>query len=94
MSKTQLHICTFEERFIPDAEALAARLRAHGLNVSVNLTSKKVGDQIVWADKHKIPFIIVIGEEEAKTGTFKLKNLATKTEIQAGENSIADIVKK
>jgi histidyl-tRNA synthetase len=52
-------------------------LRAKGTAVSVNLTAKKVGDQIGWADKHRIPKVIVVGEEEAKTGKFKIKTLTT-----------------
>lgn len=76
-SATEIHICTLEERFIPDAEALAAKLRAKGTAVSVNLTAKKIGDQIGWADKHHIPKVIVVGEEEIKTGKFKVKTLAT-----------------
>jgi histidyl-tRNA synthetase len=72
-----IHICTLEERFIGDAQALAAKLREKGLNISVNLTKKKIGDQIGWADKHHIPEVIVIGENEAKSGKFKVKTLAT-----------------
>jgi histidyl-tRNA synthetase len=80
-SSTEIHICTLDEKFIPDAEALAAKLRAKGTAVSVNLTAKKIGDQIGWADKHRIPKIIVIGEEEVKTGKYKLKTLDTGEEI-------------
>jgi histidyl-tRNA synthetase len=76
-SATEIHICTLEERFIPDAEALAAKLRSKGKNVSVNLTAKKIGDQIGWADKHRISKVIVIGENETKTGKYKVKTLAT-----------------
>ncbi len=76
-SSAEIHICTLDEKFIPDAEALAAKLRAKGTHVSVNLTAKKIGDQIGWADKHHIPKIIVIGEEEAKTKNYKVKTLAT-----------------
>jgi histidyl-tRNA synthetase len=76
-SATEIHICTLDERFIPNAKALATKLRAKGTAVSVNLTAKKVGDQIGWADKHRIPKVIVVGEEEAKTGKFKIKTLTT-----------------
>jgi histidyl-tRNA synthetase len=76
-SATEIHICTLEEKFIPNAEELAAKLRAKGTNISVNLTTKKIGDQIGWADKHHIPKVIVIGEEEIKTGKYKVKTLST-----------------
>ena len=76
-SATEIHICTLDERFIPNAETLAAKLRAKGMAISVNLTAKKIGDQISWADKHRIPKIIAIGEEEVKTEKYKVKTLTT-----------------
>lgn len=79
-SKTDIHVCTIEESLIPRARELAAVLRAKGMNVSVNLTSKKIGDQIAWADKHRIPKVIVVGEEEAAAGKYKIKELATGAE--------------
>ena len=81
-SSTEIHICTLDEKFIPNAEELAAKLRAKGMNVSVNLTSRKIGDQIGWADKHHVPKIIVVGEEEVKTGKYKVKTLATGEEVE------------
>ncbi|MDE2188161.1 MAG: histidine--tRNA ligase [Patescibacteria group bacterium] len=74
-STTDIHICTLDSEFITEAEKLAAKLRAEGKNVSVNLTDKKIGDQIAYADKHGIAAVIVIGEEEVKTGKFKVKDL-------------------
>ena len=84
-SATEIHICTLDERFISNAEVLAAKLRIEGMTISINLTAKKIGDQIGWADKHRIPKIIVIGENEAKTGKYKVKTLATGEEKDLAE---------
>ena len=60
-------------------------MRIEGMTISINLTAKKIGDQIGWADKHRIPKIIVIGENEAKTGKYKVKTLATGEEKDLAE---------
>ncbi len=59
---------------------VADTLRADGLAVAVDLSGKKVGDQIKAADRERIPFILVIGEEEIKTGRYKLKELSSGAE--------------
>ncbi|MDE1975062.1 MAG: histidine--tRNA ligase [Patescibacteria group bacterium] len=79
-SRTDIHVCTTSSELVAKAEELATKLRAKGMNVSVNLTSKKIGDQIAWADKRGIPKVVVVGEEEAKTGKYKAKELATGAE--------------
>lgn len=90
--KTNLYICTLKKEYQEFANELAQTLRAGGINVAVNLTDKKVGDQIKSASKQKIPYVICIGEDEIKTGQFKLKNLETGEEKTVTEDKIADLL--
>lgn len=60
------------------AEKLAVKLRASGKRVDVILTDKKLGDKLKYADK-VAEFGVVVGEDEVKTGKYKLKN------FQSGE---------
>ncbi len=92
-SKTALYICTLAPEFQDYANDLAQKLRADGINVAVNLMEKKVGDQIKSADKQKIPYIICIGENEVKTGEFKLKNLNSGDEKTVTEETLAKELK-
>jgi histidyl-tRNA synthetase len=66
-------------------------LRAGGLNVAVDLSGRKLGDQIKTADKKGIAHVLVIGENELKTGKLTLKNLDTGKEQKL---SPAAIIKK
>jgi len=68
-------ICIVGEQNTPYALEVAQSLRAKGRRVAVDLSGKKVGDQITKADKRGIPEVIVIGDEETKTGKLKVKNL-------------------
>ncbi len=90
---TDLYICTLEPQYREYANELAQKLREAGINVAINLTNKKIGDQIKSADKQKIPNIICLGENEVKTGDFKLKNLASGEEKSVTEDSIAKELK-
>lgn len=92
--KTDLYICTLTKEFQGYADKLAQSLREKGLNVAVNLTGKKIGDQIKNADKMKIPYIICIGENEMKSGEFKLKNLKTGMEEVVKKDTVVKAIKK
>lgn len=70
-------ICVMNAESMNFAQEVAQKLRAKNLKVSIDFSGRKIGDQIKNADKMKIPEVIVIGEEEVKTGKFKIKNLAS-----------------
>jgi histidyl-tRNA synthetase len=91
-SKTDLYICTLNKEYQEYSNELAQKLRETGLNVAINLTDKKVGEQIKSADKQKISFIICIGEDEIKTGEFKLKNLKTGEEKITTEDNLTSLI--
>lgn len=76
-NKTTLYICTVDESAKNEAMTLANKLREKGINTAIDLSGKKLGDQIKLADKHKIPFVLVLGEDEIKSGVYKVKNLST-----------------
>ena len=72
------------------AQKPIADLRSAGLNVAAGLSGKKLGDQIKVADKKAIPFVLIIGENELKTGDYALKNLKTG---QQTVGSLAELVR-
>ena len=91
-STTDLMLCTLSPDNIPFAQGLATRLRVQGLNVSVDIGERKIDKQIKTADKQSIPFVICIGDEEEKTGKFKLKELKTGDEEELSEDQIKNII--
>lgn len=90
---TDLYIAVLDEKFFVETELLANKLRGEGLSVALDFTLRKVGDQIKTADKQKIPFVIVIGEEEIKSKKYKVKNLASGVETLVSEKEILACVK-
>lgn len=89
----QLYVCHLEG-FLEDANKLAHDIREQGINVEVDLTERKVSAQVKTADKEKIPFVVVVGEEEVKTGKFKVKSLKDSLEQTVAKEDIPGIIKK
>lgn len=77
LNTAQIYLCLMNKEVSDYAQELAQELRVKGIRVSIDYSYRKIGDQIKNADKNQIPNIICIGEEEVKTGNFKIKNLKT-----------------
>lgn len=89
----QLYICHLEG-YLDEANKLALDLRKQGVNVAVDLTDRKVSSQLKTADKEVIPYIVVVGEEEVKSGKFKVKSLKESKELEVSREGIMDFIKK
>jgi histidyl-tRNA synthetase len=75
------------------AQKPLAELREMGVNIAVDFSGRKIGDQLKSASKHGIIYAIVIGETELTDGTYSLKNLLTGTEEKHSLSRIVSIVK-
>lgn len=76
-----------EERFcLP----LLHKLRNEGINAEIYPEAAKMKKQMTYADKKKIPFVALIGENEMKEGIVGLKNMITgeQTNIKIEELSV------
>jgi histidyl-tRNA synthetase len=62
---------------VPDALRLAAELRSNGLRVEVYPEPDKIGKQFKYAASRSVPFVTVVGDEEAAQGLVTVKNLAS-----------------
>ena len=60
-----------------DGLALAASLRAAGLRVDVYPEPDKLGKQFKYAASRGIPFVVVVGDDEAARGDVTVKNMNT-----------------
>ncbi len=56
---------------------LATKLRNVGINTEIYLNDKKLKAKFKYADKLEIPYVIVIGEDEIKSGEITLKDMKT-----------------
>ena len=77
---THAYIAVTAPEFAPEAQKLAGTLRREGVNVAVDFGEKKLGDQIKTASKHKIPWFVVLGQDELTTNRFTVRNLESGAE--------------
>lgn len=83
-----LFIGTPSQSDVAAAQRFADSLRESGVNVLVHVSGKNLGDQIKEAVRRGIPYFLAYGEEEARTGTVRLKTLATGEEVVLEANSV------
>ncbi len=76
------------------AQNSLAELRQSGLNLAVDLTGRKLGDQLKTAGKKGIDHVLIIGEIELETGLFTLKNLQTGDEQKLSVAKVTESLKE
>ncbi len=79
-STTDLFICVVPETNIEEVYKIAQNLRENSVRVAVDISGKKLPDQLKSLDKRKIPFVMTVGEEEIKNQTFTVRNTKTREE--------------
>ncbi len=90
---TRLAILPTSLELSPQIGEMATALRMNGVSVAIDWSEKKIGDMIKNADKLKIPYVIVVGEDEIKSGQYKVKNLKTGEEKEVSLEKIKECVK-
>lgn len=75
------------------SQPVIAELRAAGLNVAVDVSGRKLGDQFKAAGKKGIEYVLIVGETELASGQYQLKNLVSGEERTMPAGDIAGHLK-
>ena len=59
---------------------LATELRAKGYRVLIEMNKKKIGKCFEYAEKNNVKYVMIIGENEVKSGNYKIKDMVEKVE--------------
>ncbi len=75
-------ITIFNEEFKNKSLEITQQLRKKGINVEIYLGEDraKLEKQLKYADQKQIPYVVIIGPDEAKNNKVTLKNLKSKTQ--------------
>lgn len=68
-------VCHLDEASLQYGLGITQSLRARGIATEIYLDVVKVKKQLEYADKKHIPYAVVIGSEEMKSGLLSVKNL-------------------
>lgn len=78
---------------ITDVLAIANTLRNSGINTDLYLENGKMKKKMKYADKWRIPFVIIIGEDERKTGLYTVKNMKTREQFKLSIEDAITMIK-
>ena len=70
-------ICSLDEESMRYGLSFLTKLRASGIAAEIYPDQSKLKKQLDYANKKLIPYTIVIGSDEVKTGSLPLKNMQT-----------------
>ena len=81
-------LCPLDEAGVSEAISLSKLLREAGVSTEVFLAGGKLSKQMRYANRLKVPNIVVIGQDEASSGQFKLKDMVSGTDKEFARNAL------
>ena len=87
-----LYVIPMSEQEEVKALFLAKQLREHNVRVLLEMNHKKIKKCFEWANKNKIPYVTVIGEEELEKEQIIIKNMESGEGIECSFKNIEPIV--
>jgi len=81
------------EGYMDESIKLAAGMRNNDIFTQIYLEETKLGKKFGYADKMGIPYVIVIGEEEKKSGEYTLRDMKSGEESKYDKDSLIDVLK-
>lgn len=84
-TRTRVLVTVFDEDLAGLSLEVAKNLRAAGVNTEVYTEAGKLDKQLKYANRRDIPYVVIVGPEEAKNGQVTLKDL------QSGEQKLVPL---
>lgn len=93
-STTKVMLAHFGEEERNYCINVASQLRAAGINTEIYPdVTKKIAKQFDYANKKQIPFVIVVGGDEVKSGELALKNMVSGEQVKMKVEQLIDKLK-
>ncbi len=81
ISRTQVLMVNFGDKEEKFCLLVARQLRQSGISTEIYPGQGKIDKQIKYANQKNIPFVVLAGENEIRSGLLKVKNMATGEQI-------------
>jgi histidyl-tRNA synthetase len=79
--RPQFLVTVFSEKLTEESIKALTMIQSQGVDAEIYLDPKaRLQKQLKYADKRGIPYVVIIGDEEAQKGELVLKNLTKKTQ--------------
>ena len=83
-----------DDNAIEKGYAVASKLRLSGIPCQLYLEDKKFKNKINYADKLKIPYVVIIGEDEVNNNYVTLKDMFNFSQEKVEDLKLVDTVKE
>ncbi|GHE37804.1 histidine--tRNA ligase [Sphingobacterium griseoflavum] len=91
---TQLLLVNFDKSIEPFTLRLLADLRAVGIAAELYPAALKLKKQMGYADEKKIPYVLLVGEEEMTSGNLSLKDMRTGEQSKVRREELLNMLQK
>jgi threonyl-tRNA synthetase len=89
LSPVQASVLPLSEKFVDYGREVLAKLRAAGIRAEIDESNEKLGAKIRHAQLQKVPFMLVVGEKEAASGTVALRERGAQQSVLSLDALIA-----
>jgi len=95
LTTTKVLVTVFSKDLEGKSLEIASLLREKGINTEIYLDQDaKMEKQLKYADKKQIPYVVIIGPDEAKNNTITVKNLKTREQKTIPFDQLLDLFKE
>jgi len=91
---TQVLMTRFSEELVDDSLRVATMLRKAGLNTEFFFDDIPLGDQIRYALKKEIPYVIILGPDEQAAGQLTVRNLELNEQQTVARQEATELIRK
>lgn len=85
-------VAQLDAEHLPNCLDAARQLRDRGISTEVYFELDKIGKQFKYASRLKIPYVVIVGEEESKAGKVSVKSMATGEQRLMTMNEVANLI--
>ena len=91
LSPVQVRILTISEKHAGYAGQIQSQMRDAGIRVEVDSRAEKIGLKVREAEIQKLPYIVVVGDEEAGSGRISVRK---RGKGDRGKSELGDFIEK
>jgi histidyl-tRNA synthetase len=92
-SGTAVFVASVNDAVAEEAVRISRELVGMGVPAEPDIMGRKLGRQLEYAEKKGIPYVLIVGPEEIRTGKFKLRKMAEKQETVTDLQGVPGIVR-
>jgi threonyl-tRNA synthetase len=94
LAPVQAAVMTISEKYLDYARGVTEALKSAGLRVEARFGPEKIGAKIRDASMEKIPYLLIVGEQEAQTGKVSVRTPRNAEKPDQGAMPLAEFVNR